>query len=138
MSNNVSTAEPQIGPGHVFTVLGTQNEPQEIVAQGDRQAWNPAEDLCTGTLSVTRGPKEEPVEYWKDKVFRVDRFDSNRYVCVTTSGDVTTTITLLFERGRHVTEHSRVWMLFGTTAAVGGNVGEGDPGGGGWGGQNLR
>ena len=129
------STETQIGEGHVFTVIGTRNEPVAIVAIGDKQAWNPSADRNSGTLVVTRD--KEDVAFWKDKTFLVDRFDENRYTCESTVEGVTTTITLLFELGRHVTLHTRVWMLFGTSVSVGGDVGTGDPTGG-WGGQNLK
>ena len=132
MSNN----DGQIGQKHVFTVLGAVDEPSEIVEVGDRQAWNPSEDFKTGVLVVTRGTA--PVPYWDDKTFVADPSAKNQYVCTFPDGKNTTTITIFFERARHMTDHIPVWMIFGKNVTVGPDpgAGSGDPPR--WGGQNKH
>lgn len=127
--------DEQIGPDHVFTVLDATACPSAIVMVGDEQAWNPGKECVTGTLSVTRDDK--PVEFWATKVFRVDRFDKNRYSCTFTEGSLTTIITLVFERGRHLSLHMPVWMIYGDCSTIGpdGIVEGGPPD---WGGQNAQ
>lgn len=126
-----------IGQGHTFTVLDTTASGDDIVEVGDKQTWRPDVSLESGKLSVEREGK--PVVFWDDKLFGRDRLDDNRYIAYYDEGGSTFSITLVFERARHMSMHKDVWFLFGARSEIRGEHGCGVRGGPpDWGGQNLQ